>query len=219
MTLPHIINISIHTFAGVAAMFLGFYILSKAKGTKSHRGLGKIFCYLGLVVCSAAALGLAVFRFLPLFAVITLLVSYQLVSGWRVIYTKENGPTLIDAALTALTLVIALPIAFAITGEDDGAKVIILSTFGALVFILIYDCVRWLFPQSWHRFLWRYEHSYKLLSSLFGMLSAFVGNTIRMGQPWSQIGPSVLGLVCICYFFYQLYRFDRQRLAQRKKIL
>lgn len=191
-------------------MLLGFYLLSKTKGTSSHRNLGKVFCYLGLIVCGAAALGLAVFRFLPLFTVITLLVSYQLISGWRVIYTKEKGPTKYDALLTILAVFTALLIAPAVMNNVVGSNVIVLSTFGALAFVLTYDSVRWIFPQAWHKILWRYEHSYKLLSSLFGMLSSFVGNTVRIGQPWSQIVPSVLGLICIGYFFYKLYKADRR---------
>lgn len=214
MTIPHLINIAIHAFAGVAAMFVGFYLLSKTKGTKLHRRLGKAFCYLSLVVCGTAALGLAVFRFLPLFSVITLLVSYQLIGGWRVIFTKEKGPTKCDGALTISTVLIAFLLAPIVLNQVDGSKVIVLSTFGALAFVLIYDSVRWLFPHDWHNVLWRYEHSYKLLSSLFGMLSSFVGNTVRIGQPWSQIMPSVLGLICISYIFYKLYREDRMNLLK-----
>ena len=214
MTNPHLINIVIHSSAGIAAMFLGFYLLSKVKGTKSHRKLGKVFSCLGLVVCSSAAFGLAYFRFLPLFAVITLLVSYQLISGWRVIYTKENGPTKYDAVFTISTLLAAFLIAPVVLNQTVGSKVIVFSTFGALAFVLIYDSVRWLFPGGWHTVLWRYEHSYKLIASLFGMLSSLVGNTVRIGQPWSQIVPSALGLICIGYIFYKLYREDRQLLLK-----
>lgn len=187
-------------------MFVGFYLLWKAKGTRLHRNLGKVFCYLGLIVCGAAILGLAVFRFLPLFAVITLLVLYQLVGGWRVIYTQERGPTPYDAVFTLLAVLMAFLIAPVVMSQTVGNRVIVLSTFGALAFVLIYDSVRWLFPHGWHKVLWRYEHSYKLLSSLFGMLSSLVGNTLRIGQPWSQMIPSVLGLICVGYFFFNIYR-------------
>ena len=125
MTIPHLINIVIHASAGIAAMFVGFYLLSKVKGTKSHRKLGKVFCYLGLVVCSSAALGLIFFRFLPLFTIITLLVSYQLISRWRVIYTKGNGPTKFDAIFTILTLLAAFLIAPIVLNQTIGSKVII----------------------------------------------------------------------------------------------
>lgn len=209
MTL-HWVNILIHAAAGTAAIIIGFYLLAKPKGTEAHRRQGKVFSFLGLVVCATAALGLIVFRFLPLFSVITLLVFYQLVSGWRVIYTKENGPNQYDAGFTLMTVLFSIQLIPIVLDQVDGSKIIVLSTFGALVCVLIYDAIRWFFPHPWYRFLWRYEHSYKLLSSLFGMLSAFVGNTIRFGQPWSQIIPSMLGLMCIGYVFYKLYREDKR---------
>ena len=216
MTIPHLINIVIHASAGVLAMLVGFYLLSQTKGTLSHRKLGRVFCYLGLVVCGAAALGLVAFRFLPLFAVITLLVSYQLIGGWRAIYTQDNGPTKYDATLTLLTVLAVYLIAPVVLNQVTGSKVIVLSTFGALAFVLIYDSLRWFFPKAWHKVLWRYEHSYKLLSSLFGMLSSFVGNTVRAGQPWSQIIPSVVGVICIGYFFYKLFVEDRKEFRENK---
>jgi len=53
--------------------------------------------------------------------------------------------------------------------------------------------VRWLFPKRRHARLWRYEHIYKILGCLFGMLSAAVGNTVRVGQPWSRLAPTAIG--------------------------
>lgn len=214
MTTPHIINISLHVLAGMAAILIGFTILSKTKGVDLHRKLGKIFCYLGLIVCGTAVLGLVVFRFLPLFAVLTLFVLYQLFSGWRVIYTKSNGPATVDAVVTMVATAIAILLMQVVLNEFTENKVIIFSTLGALAFILIYDSVRWLFPLGWYNFLWRYEHSYKLISSLFGMLSALVGNTVRIGQPWSQIIPSILGFIFISYFFYKLYNEDKKSLLK-----
>lgn len=211
MTTPHLINIAMHVLAGIAAMLIGFTILWKTKGTELHKKLGRIFCYLGLIVCGTAALGLFVFRFLPFFAVLTLLVSYQLVGGWRAIYTKCSGPSKFDAIWTMLALIITALLIPIVLNTFSGKKVIIFSTLGTLAFILTYDSIRWLFPRSWHTFLWRYEHSYKLLSALFGMLSAFIGNTVRIGQPWTQIVPSALGIICIGYFFYRIYSEDKKR--------
>lgn len=215
MTIPHLINIAIHVLAGIAAMLIGFTILSKTKGTELHKKSGKIFCYLGLIVCGTAALGLFVFRFLPFFAVLTLLVSYQLVSGWRAIYTKCNGPSKFDAIWTMLAILITALLMPTIDKFSEN-KVIIFSTIGALAFVLTYDSIRWLFPRSWYDVLWRYEHSYKLLASLFGMLSSFIGNTVRIGQPWTQIIPSACGMIFISYFFYRIYREDKNRFINSK---
>jgi hypothetical protein len=34
------------------------------------------------------------------------------------------------------------------------------------------------------------------------MVSAFVGNVVEWGQPWSQIAPSVVGLIVVVYFVH-----------------
>lgn len=201
----HMLNIILHTSAGVIALLVGFYMLAQPKGTYQHRKLGKVFCYFTLLVCVCAALGLIIFRFLPVFSVITLLVSYQLISGWRAIYTRAQGPSFYDGAMTFVALIIASALIPHALERVVGNKIILLSTCAAVGLMLIYDIARWFFPRGWHGNLWRYEHSYKLISSLFGMLSALIGNTVRAGQPWSQILPSVIGLLCIGYFFTKLY--------------
>jgi hypothetical protein len=63
---------------------------------------------LTLVVCLTAVIGNIVFRFMPLFAVLTVLVSYQLLSGWHVIYTRAAGPNAIDASLLIARTVLPL---------------------------------------------------------------------------------------------------------------
>jgi uncharacterized membrane protein len=215
MVSAHFTNILIHAGAGFIAIVIGFVILSIAKGTTLHRRLGKIFGYLTLVVCCSAITGLVFFRFLPVFAVITALVLYQLVGGWRSAHTKQQGPAIFDAIWTLLAIAVTLYLIPIVLSHISSAKAIAYSTFGALATILIYDAIRWCFPRSWHQQLWRYEHSYKLLSALFGMLSAFVGNVVRIGQPWSQLVPSLMGVMVIGYFFCKLYKEDRKRLAQK----
>ncbi|MEJ7807566.1 MAG: hypothetical protein WKG03_16775 [Telluria sp.] len=50
--------------------------------------------------------------------------------------------------------------------------------------------------------LWRYEHMYKLLASLFALTtSAAAGNLLPQAQPWSQLLPSALGISCLVWFF------------------
>jgi hypothetical protein len=83
------------------------------------------------------------------------------------------------------------------------------STLTAVMLLLAYDAVRWLFPRRWHAVLWRYEHIYKILGCLFGMLSAAVGNTVRVGQPWSQLAPSVIGLIAVLWCWVRTHRTQR----------
>jgi uncharacterized membrane protein len=216
MTTLHLLNIGVHILAGSAAIVLGLYLLGKPKDAILHRKRGRVFVLLTAVVCLSAAIGNAVFRFMPLFAVLTVLVSYQLLSGWHVIYTRTKGPDALDAglllgaALLSAVLVRRLFLDGAMAGASASASVLY-STLAALALLLAYDAARWLFPRRWHATLWRYEHIYKILGCLFGMLSAAVGNTVRVGQPWPQLAPSVIGLIAVVWCMLRTQPYNRQK--------
>ncbi len=204
----HLLSLSVHIGAGTIALALGFAVLSRAKGTADHKRLGRVFSYLTLVVCLSAAVGLVLFRFLPIFAVLTVLVLYQLGSGWHTARTQANGPSALDAAWTVAATAASLTIIPFVSNAPGGSSSVSRSTLAALATVLLYDTVRWLYPRRWHRIAWRYEHTYKMIAATFGMLSALVGNVVRVGQPWSQLAPSALGATVAMYFFFQLYRED-----------
>jgi uncharacterized membrane protein len=209
---PHLLNILVHILAGVAAIVLGLYLLWQPKDAIHHRKRGRVFVLLTAVVCLSAAIGNALFRFMPLFAVLTVLVSYQLLSGWHVIYTRAAGPDALDAGLLlgAASLTAMLVRRLLLDGALAGASASVMwSTLAAVAMLLAYDAARWCFPRHWHAVLWRYEHIYKILGCLFGMLSAAVGNTVRAGQPWSQLAPSVLGLVTVVWCIVRTHRQTR----------
>jgi uncharacterized membrane protein len=213
MSNAHIINLLIHITSGAVALIIGFVILSQMKGTEKHRKLGRAFSYLTLIVCLSAATGVIFFRFLPPFAALTLLVLYQFVSGWHIIYTKERGPSKFDAIWTLFMAAFIVFVAPILIERTIGTRTIVYSALGSLSSVLLYDTMRWLFPRRWYQRLWRYEHTYKMIAPLFGMFSAFVGNVVRVGQPWSQITPSAVGFMVIGYYFVKLYREDKKRLA------
>ncbi|RZA30720.1 MAG: hypothetical protein EOP92_34380 [Lysobacteraceae bacterium] len=204
--LPHLLNLAAHIGAGIAAISLGLVLLAGAKGTPVHRRRVRLFVALTLAVCATGAIGNLFFRFIPLFAVLTVLVTYQLLSGWHVVHIKAAGPNRIDALLAlcaAAWAVGLLPILLPAGGKAGAPPAVVWSSLGALAFLLAYDAARWSFPRHWHATLWRYEHIYKLVASLFGMLSAAVGNLVRVGQPWSQLLPSVLGMIIIAAFIWR----------------
>ena len=209
----HSLNIIFHVACGGAAIALGFVILATTKGTEQHRRLGRRFGWLTLAVCASAVVGNLLFRFIPLFAILTVLVLYQFLGAWRAVVTKANGPNLIDAALTACAAVAAFTLAPVVMGAHDGPPAIIHSTLAALAAVIGYDIVRWLFPAHWHGTMWRYEHVYKSIASLFAMLSAASGNIIRFGQPWPQLLPSVIGMATIIWMLRRTWR-RRQRLTR-----
>lgn len=209
ITLPHLLNLAIHVGAGIAAIALGLLLLARVKGTPAHRRQGRIFVLLTLCVCATGVVGSIFFRFVPLFAVLTLLVGYQLLSGWHVVYTRAAGPDRIDALLAVCAAAGALGLLPALrqaAGETGAAPVVVLSTLGALALLLAYDAARWCFPRRWHAVLWRHEHIYKLVASLFGMLSSATGNLVRVGQPWSQLLPSLLGMVVVAVCIWRAHR-------------
>ena len=212
MTLMHWLNLTVHVMVGIVAIGLGFHVIQTPHEKHEHRSRGRKYVALTLVVCLTAAIGIAVFRFMPLFAVLTVLVSYQVLSGCHVIYTGSAGPNAIDALLllggAALGATLAMHLLSAEVMVQAPASVVI-STLGAIAVLLIYDALRWLFPKRWHAALWRYEHIYKIVGSLFAMISAAVGNTIRVGQPWSQLMPSGVGLAVIVWYSIRNYRAQR----------
>lgn len=216
MAWPHLINILIHVLAGTIALIIGFTMLVKTKGSLTHRRLGRIFCYFTLVVCSTAIIGTLFFRFIPVFAVLSILVPYQLISGWRLVYTQASGPQKIDAIWTLLALSISIYTVPFLLEASPVSSIVVYSTLGGLAMILFYDTIRWLFPKRWYSVIWKYEHSYKLIASIFAMLSALVGNVIRVGQPWSQIAPSAIGFIVILYFFYRLSIADKNQSAHSR---
>ncbi|WP_426176740.1 hypothetical protein [Massilia sp. TWR1-2-2] len=208
----HLLNVFIHVGCGIAAMAVGFIILAGAKGTMRHRQLGRRFAWLTLGLCGSAVAGNLLFRFIPVFAILTVLVLYQFVGGWRAVHTKERGPALVDAAMTACaaTLAFALAPIVIVAARADGSSAVVYSSLGALAMVIAYDTCRWWFPAHWHATLWRYEHVYKTVASLFGMLSAASGNLIRFGQPWSQLLPSAFGIATIGWMLWRLWRGQRR---------
>ena len=207
MFTPHLTNIIIHVCAGSFGLMLGAILLTMEKGTALHVKLGRIFVGFASVVCTSALVGTILFRFIPLFAVLTLLVSYLVLGGWRAIVTKDGDPDIWDAALTACALLgtaILLPILLKADLSQGSSAPVIFSTLGAVVVVIAYDIVKWFFPRGWHARLWRFEHIYKVLSAFFGMASAAVGNIFH--TTLAQLLPSVVGTFVIAWFFWREFQ-------------
>ncbi len=203
MGVAHVINIGLHIGAGTVAMAIGCWLLATTKGTAAHRRAGRIFGAFTLLVCATAAIGNVFFRFTPLFAVLAVLVLYQLASGWHVIHTKAAGPNRVDAAMATCAAVAGAVLTPFVLVKGESGAVVIYSSLATLFLLIGYDAMRWLFPRHWHATTWRYEHMYKLLASLFAMMSAAAGNLLPQAQPWSQLLPSALGIACIGWFFWR----------------
>jgi uncharacterized membrane protein len=205
----HSTNLIVHIGVGAVAMLVGFAVLARAKGTAWHRRAGRTYARFAIVVSVTGGIGVLAFRFLPLFATLSVLTGYQLASGWRDARRKADGPTAADAAGTLLAAGLAVAILPTLNdGPLAGSSrpMVVYSTLGALGLLLTYDLARFSFPRAWHARLWVYSHVYKSVFSLFGMVSALVGNVVRFGQPWSQLLPSVVGTLVLVWFIVRIAR-------------
>jgi len=212
MDLTHVLNLSVHVGAGITGIGVGVVQLLRRKGDARHGKLGRWFLGAVLIVTGSAAIGLIAFRFMPMFAVLTVLAAYVAVGGWRAAQTRAAGPGMIDLwwTLAGTAGAIALfPVLRDAPHTENSLPVVVWSSFGALATVLVYDLVRWTFPRRWFAWLWLPEHIYKVNSALFGMLSAFAGNVVRWGQPWSQIAPSAIGIAVILYWWWRSASFSR----------
>ena len=200
----HRANLLLHVVAGTFAIGIGVLVLVAPKGTARHRRVGRWYVAATALVVLSAAAGIVLFRALPTFAALTLLVGYQVLGGWRDARTRGAGPAGFDAVATGaacmLGIVLGRPLLV------GGAEMPALAALGALAMVLAWDAVRWTFPWHWHGTVWRYAHGYKLNAALWGMVSALAGNVLRSAQPWSQLVPIALGGLVIGVMFLRMAR-------------
>lgn len=197
----HHLNIVIHVTSGSLALLTGLIILIINKGKDAHRLLGKAFLMLMSITVFTGLIGVFVFGRNTFLLVITLLSGYMAFSGYRAVKYKSNKPRLLDViiALLAIGSVAYFLYHFKSIGMI-WSPVIIYSTVGYLVMMVIYDLGRYLLPARLYSKLWMHEHILKMVSAFSGLLSAFTGTVFYNYQPYSQFLPSVLGsLIAISF--------------------
>jgi hypothetical protein len=167
---------------------------------------------------ATAVLGLAVFSFRPFLSVIVLLSVYQAYSGYRALRTRATGPTLRDGVFSAMFLVGGLAFWVLLPRIQLGwSPVVMHSTLGVLLAITAYDLSRFAWRARWRRSAWLYEHIWKMTSTYAALLSAFTGTVLAAYQPYSQLGPSVMGTGVAWGFMGAVYwRQRRQRLQPQR---
>ena len=192
----HSANIIIHITAGTVALVLGIIALSSGKGKRVHIKSGKWFLALLAIVIFTGLLGVFVFGRNTFLLVITLLSAYQGFSGYRALQSKNNKPIVVDVLTAIITLFSAFYFMYYIKQIGFFWKpVIVYSTLGALFTIIAYDFLRYLIPESTYGKLWFYEHIYKMVGAFTALLSAFIGTVFASYQPYSQVLPSVFGVI------------------------
>ena len=192
----HSTNISIHVFTGTIALVLGTIALVSTKGRPAHIKSGRWFLVLLLIVIATGLTGVFIFGRNTFLLVITVLAGYNGFSGYRVLKSKSNRPKLLDIMVALLSLFSVFY--FLYYFKKIGmiwTPVIIYSTVGALLFVIIYDFIRYLIPRSSYHKFWVCEHIYKMVGAFSALLAAFTGTVFSAYQPYSQILPSVFGIL------------------------
>ena len=220
MELLHKTNIFIHVLSGSIALILGILALCTVKGSKRHNLAGRIFLRLIAFVILTGLIGVFVFGRNTFLLVITVLSGYVSLSGYRVLKSKSNAVNKWDIALAIISLIVLAY--FLYYFQSIGmiwSPIVIYSTVGALLFVLLYDFLRYLIPQASYKKhkIWLYEHIYKMTSAFSALLSAFAGTVLDEYQPHSQYLPSALGMLIIIGFMIYVYRYGLKKMPRMRK--
>ncbi|MDW3652536.1 MAG: hypothetical protein R8P61_35995 [Bacteroidia bacterium] len=216
MELLHKANIFIHLASGTIALILGLIALLTIKGSKQHNLVGRYFLRLIAFVILTGLIGVFVFERNTFLLVITVLSGYVSLSGYRVLKSKNNEVNKTDIALSIISLIVLAY--FLYYFQSIGmiwSPIVIYSTVGALLFVLLYDFLRYFIPKEAykrHR-IWLYEHIYKMMSAFSALLSAFAGTVLEAYQPHSQYLPSALCMGIILGFMFYVYAYGLKRMS------
>ena len=193
---PHALNVLVHVGAGATALGVGAAPLLTTKGGAAHRVWGKWFVGIGAVVITTAIIGDLLYSPPPALIAATLTAAYQFVGGLRALALKDRGPGLIDAliALTGALACVAL-LSLMGSGTRSWPPALGYGTVGFLGMVIAYDLSRHAWPGTWLSHVRPIDHGFKMIGAYFAMASAGIGNIFRDFQPWSQIGPSLFGLL------------------------
>ena len=215
----HHFNIILHVITGTIALLLGLLALLSTKGGRWHNQSGRYFLGLISIVILTGLVGVFVFGRNTFLLVITVLSGYVSFSGYRVLIRKNNKLKTLDVFVAVVSLLVLSY--FLYYFKSIGmiwAPIIIYSTVGALLIVVVYDFLRYLIPSARYRKhrIWLYEHIYKMTSAFAALLSAFTGTVLEEYQPHSQYIPSVLGILIIIGFMMYAYRYGLKRFPKNQ---
>ncbi len=191
---PHDINKLVHIAAGALALMVGLIPLLTVKGGPLHRRFGTIMVGLGGVNLAAAFVGVAFFNPPPALVAAFVAASYQYLSSLRALMARQ-GSGAVDFLLAAAGLA-ACGWLYVVMGPGTKAwtPAIGYSTIGYTAFLCLYDLSRPLWRKTWLT-IRPLDHGLKMTGFYFAMASAGAGNLLRGYQPWSQVMPSLIGMI------------------------
>lgn len=208
----HSINIFLHVAVGIIAILVALVSYGSQKGGTVHVLSGRIFLGLMAIVVATAFIGVIFFRDRPFLTVITFLVFYNTVSGYRVVTLKNRGFQRLDFLIMAATLLITASFLIRIqTANIVWNKTLVYYTVGHLTVLVGFDVLRYFKRTliSNPRF-WVYEHIYKMTGAFVGLVSAGAGTVFADYAPWNQLVPVAVGnlllVFSLLYFPKKLFR-------------
>jgi hypothetical protein len=205
----HTANVAIHVAAATFALVVGLVSLFSAKGGAAHRKAGKFVLPAAIIVAVTAVIGVVVDPSRPALTAITISATYQLVSGMRALWLGglwlrglRNRPLgVIDAIIAVAGLSAALWLLIAMGPSTPSfTPAIGYSAIGFVTLLCCYDLSRFAWQELWKRKVWPIDHGLKMVGFYFALVSAAAGNLLRDFQPWSQLIPSVIGVIALTIF-------------------
>ncbi len=198
---PHSLNVWTHIAAGVLALLVGLGPLMSKKGGKLHRRAGAIFAFIGAVVLGTALVGNIFYDPPAPLVAATIAAGYQYLSSLRTLALRTHGPGWIDAGLAFAGLAGCAALLMSMgSGTKSWTPAIGYSTLGFVCAVALYDLSRHFWRNAWLKHARSLDHGLKMTGAYFAMMSAGVGNVLRDFQPWSQVGPSMLGVFVMIGF-------------------
>ncbi len=192
---PHTLNIALHVAAGAVALALGLIALLSRKGGRLHRLTGWLFVMAGCVGLVCAVIGVVLYPQPGALVMATVSAGYQYISGLRALPRFRQTPGWLDAGLAMAALAACGGLLMRLTsGSASWPPAVGYATLGFLSLVALYDLSRPLWRQTWQR-IRAIDHGLKMTGTWFAFASAGLGNLLRGGQPWSQILPSMIGMV------------------------
>jgi hypothetical protein len=200
----HTANVAIHIVAATFALVVGLGSLFSAKGGAAHRKAGKFVLPAAIIVAVTAVIGVVVDPSRPALTAITISASYQLMSGMRARWLRglRSRPLgAFDAMIAVAGLSAALWLLITMgPGTPSFTPAIGYSAIGFVTLLSGYDLSRFAWQELWRRKVWPIDHGLKMVGFYFAMVSAATGNLLRDFQPWSQVIPSVIGVIALIIF-------------------
>lgn len=201
----HHFNIIIHVLTGTLAIVIGIAPFVTKKGGKNHRRFGKLFLGIIAITLLTAMNGFIFFRDRPFLMMLTVLVLYQAVSGYRAVQYREAGPGRFD--LIFVLVILGVEGFFLWHLEHSNIvwnRNLVYYSLAYLNMLLFYDVLR-IFKVIERKRLWLLEHTLKLTGAFSGLVQAAIGTVCTFWEPYTQlisagIGSWILIVVLIVFF-------------------